>query len=202
MLDHLTDSLLCQWYPVHHPLRLGFLHRGESFLQLWVDCLLFWLFCHHETAVALIRVQIEKKTGKRIRNVQNQNQPYFVSLEIPEMHLNHSVELLRLRQSHPLSHVHGAHHGAAPNIFNLWKQYWYCIGTVWVQAYWYWHGYLVTSVLIAICDMKFTRAQNQVSFTAAKLNLADFTFSLSLARIGFPSSLSSSSAHRGSLTVA
>ena len=76
------------------------------------------------------------------------------------------------------------------------------IGTVWVQAYWYWHGYLVTSVLIAICDMKFTRAQNQVSFTAAKLNLTDFTLSLSLARIGFPSSLSSSSAHRGSLTVA
>ena len=137
MLDHLADSLLCQWYPVHHPLRLGFLHRGESFLQLWVDCLLFWLFCHHETAVALIRVQIEKKTGKRIRNVQNQNQPYFVSLEIPEMHLNHSVELFWLSQSHPLSHVHGAHHGAAPNISNLWKQYWY----------WYWHR-LGTSVLV------------------------------------------------------
>ena len=64
MEDHLTDSLLCQWYPVHHPLCLGFLHRGERFLQLRVDSLLFRLFSHHESAVALIRVEVEKETGK------------------------------------------------------------------------------------------------------------------------------------------
>ena len=34
MYNYLTNSLLCQWYPVHHPLCLCFLHRGESFLQL------------------------------------------------------------------------------------------------------------------------------------------------------------------------
>ena len=37
---------------------------------------------------------------------------------IPEMHFNHGMILLRFCESHPFTHIHGAHHGG-PASFNF-----------------------------------------------------------------------------------
>ena len=185
MYNYLTNSLLCQWYPVHHPLCLCFLHRGESFLQLRVNSLFFRLFSHHESAVALIRVEVKKKTGEDeiYKPVAYFHWRYLRCILTIAWNCSGSVNLIFFPTSMAATMVRWRFTTSENNIGIVLAQSSYKrIGcNVWQEIY--------------------TWAQNQV-FLQLQFLISRMPLILFLTRIGFPSSLWSSSAHRGSLTVA